>query len=204
MLGRLIASGRERTRREMFTICRSLLPVGEEILRGRDLHTVSQKFGCCDRNTPAKSYIHNTRSSVIVTTDIKITTSATEKPWTIKVEATYFCSVAASDRLKYLNLFHLAAQMEQSTPVHTYSPCFNRKCSCLRVIRYVEWDHTRRMFAYLISYIIGYWNHGILKWSPSANTSFCIPPTRLNIIARCPPSTVNDIWVSISYTQLSH
>lgn len=31
--------GRESTRREMFTICRSLLPVGEVIFLGRALET---------------------------------------------------------------------------------------------------------------------------------------------------------------------
>lgn len=37
IVGKLAASGRERTRREILTICKSFEPVGEEILRGRDL-----------------------------------------------------------------------------------------------------------------------------------------------------------------------
>lgn len=38
--GSIEASGLERTRREMLTICKSLDPVGEEILRGLDLGSI--------------------------------------------------------------------------------------------------------------------------------------------------------------------
>lgn len=48
MVGREVSMGRESTRREIFTICRSLLPVGEVIFLGRALetHTV-QYFKIC-------------------------------------------------------------------------------------------------------------------------------------------------------------
>lgn len=36
MVGKFLASGRDSTRNEMFTICKSFDPVGDEILRGRD------------------------------------------------------------------------------------------------------------------------------------------------------------------------
>lgn len=37
MIGKFAAFGRDNTRSEMFTICRSFEPVGDEIFLGRDL-----------------------------------------------------------------------------------------------------------------------------------------------------------------------
>ena len=38
--------------------------------------------------------------------------------------------------------------------------------------------------------MIGYWNQGMRKWSPSVKMSSCTPPIRLKMMARWPPSTV--------------
>jgi hypothetical protein len=45
MVGSEIESGLDKTRREMLTICKSLLPVGEEIFLGRDLQTQNYHEG---------------------------------------------------------------------------------------------------------------------------------------------------------------
>jgi hypothetical protein len=129
-----MASGRERTRREMFTICRSLLPVGEEILRGRDLQTGSQSAMCHDRFTNLFQCLLNLQTNYCILSEHKTKKIKTQlinsKAWLQEISKRKYKNMASLTKSSYK--FHWAILLEKLIVAQLI-----KKCSALHWIQWL-------------------------------------------------------------------